>query len=77
MTNPDILFSLQVAIAILLLIVLYNTIFIVVRIRSITKRIDTVSKDVEKVVVQPLQFLHAISEIATSFLEKKPKKSKK
>lgn len=77
MTNPDILFSLQVAIAILLLIILYNTIFIVVRVRAITKRIDTVSKDVEKVVVQPLQFLHTVSDIATSFLEKKSKKSKK
>lgn len=78
MTHSEILFYLHVSIAILVLIVLYHTIFIVVRIRNVTKKIDTVSTHIEKTVMQPLAIIEQFAQGAHMFFAKKTaKKAKK
>ncbi len=53
-TGPDVLTALYIAVAIMLLIVLYHVLFIVVDARKIVRRIQHVTHELESVLVKPL-----------------------
>lgn len=53
-TGSDVLMALYIAVAIMLLIVLYHVLFIVVDARKILHRIERITREVESVLVKPL-----------------------
>ena len=50
----DIMTGLYIAVAVMLLIVLYHTLFVVVDLRKILRRIETVTKELESVLMKPI-----------------------
>ena len=75
----DVLIGLYIAVAILLLIVLYNALFIVVDLRKILRRVEDITYQVEAVIMKPLSMADQIMEWVVSQIEalsaKKEKKS--
>ncbi len=53
-TGADIMTALWIAVAVMLLIVLYHMLFIVVDVRKIVRRIENITHDLESVIVKPL-----------------------
>lgn len=75
--TADIMTGLYIAVAVLLLIVLYHLIFIVVSLRKVMKRVDTVSLELETVILKPLSMTDKALEWVTGFLEGKAEKHSK
>ncbi len=74
-TTAQILIFLQILAYVLLIIVLYHVIFIVVRARSVLKRADRVSSQIEQVILKPISMADSLIEWLAGFLdEKRPKK---
>ncbi len=73
LTSVDILHGLYIAIGIMLIVVLYHVIFIVVDVRKIMKRVQTVSEEVETVILKPLSMADQAMAWVTGFLEEKSK----
>ncbi len=75
-STADIMTSLYIAVAVLLLIVLYHLIFIVVSLRKVMKRAENVTREVETVILKPLAMTDQAIEWASGFLEGKKKHKK-
>jgi len=75
--TADIMTGLYIAVAILLLIVLYHLIFIVVSLRKVLKSAETVTEQVETVILKPLALTDQAIEWVSGFLEGKTEKHKK
>lgn len=75
--TADIMAGLYIAVAVLLLIVLYHLIFIVVSLRKVLKRADTVTQELETVILKPLSMTDKALEWVNGFLEGKAGKGRK
>lgn len=76
----DFLLGLEIAVAVMLMVVLYHTIFVVVDLRKILRRVETVTREVEGVLMKPLGMIDRILQWAIDMIEqnqKKPKHTKK
>lgn len=69
LTADDVLTGLLIAVAVLLLIVLYHALFIVVDMRKIMKRVEGVSEQVEEVIMKPLVMTDKILEWVLEYIE--------
>lgn len=80
-TNTDVLIYLGIAVAAVLLIVLYHVLFIVVDLRKVLRRIETITREVETVIMKPLHAADFIVDSIVQFIEsksdEKPKNKKK
>lgn len=73
----DILTGLLVAVAVMLLIVLYHALFIVVDLRKIMRRVGDVSEQIEAVIMKPLTMTDTILEWVLEYIEGLDKTGKK
>ncbi len=77
LSADDILTGLLIAVAILLLIVLYHALFVMVDLRKILKRVEAVSHQVEEVVMKPLVMTDKILEWLLEYVQSLEKGSHK
>ncbi|MDD4628594.1 MAG: hypothetical protein PHE68_04355 [Candidatus Peribacteraceae bacterium] len=70
----DLLFGLQVAVAVMLLVVLYHVIFIVVDLRKILRRVEDITKELEDVLMKPLSMVDRILQWVIDMVESAQKK---
>lgn len=70
----DIMMGLYIAVAVMLIIVLYHVIFIVVDLRKIARRISGVTQEVEAVIMKPLAMTDQAMEWMINFFQEKAKK---
>ncbi len=73
----DILTGLFIAVAVMLLIVLYHVLFIVVDLRKIMRRVGEVSEQVEAIIMKPLTMTDTILEWVLEYIEGLDKTGKK
>lgn len=73
----DLLLGLQIAIAVVAIIVLYHVLFIVVDVRKITRRIEDITSQVEDVIMKPLSMADQILEVIVQFIETKYEETSK
>lgn len=77
LSTGDIIILLEITTFVFLIALLYNLIFAVVSLRKILKRADTVTKQVEQVVLKPISIADATVDWVTHLLEGHPKKTAK
>lgn len=70
----DIMMGLYIAVAVMLLIALYHVIFIVVDLRKILRRIDSLTQEVEAVIMKPLSMTDQAIEWVINFFQEKAQK---
>lgn len=77
-TGSDALNVLLIAVAVLLIVVLYHVLFIVVDLRKILRRIESITRQLEAVIVKPLAVADkAIQWMIDSFEGKGKKRGRK
>lgn len=76
-SSLDILHGLYIAVAIMLIVVLYHVIFIVVDLRKTMRRIETVTEELQTVILQPLSMADQAMQWVKGFLEEKAKQHEK
>lgn len=78
LTAPDVLTYLLIAAVVMLIVVLYQVIFIVVDLRKVMHRIQEITKEVEGMIMKPIHVADKVLEGIVAFLEEqqKPKKKK-
>lgn len=70
--------GLYVAVAVMLLIVLYHVLFIAVDVRKVARRVERITKEIESVLMKPLSMTDSAFEwVQSFFLEKSKKHSEK
>jgi cell shape-determining protein MreC len=79
-TSGDILTYLKITVAVLLVVVLYHLLFITVDLRKVLRRIESITKEVENIIMKPISAADQILEAILGFVEnqskEKPKKKK-
>ena len=75
----DIFVFLQIAVAVMLVVVLYHVLFITVDLRKILRRVDDITREVENVIMKPISMADHILEWLLESIEsaKSTPKSKK
>jgi len=68
-TADDLLLGLQILVFAGLVIVLYHVLFIAVDLRKVMRRVDTVTREIEKIVMKPVSVADQILEFAVSAIE--------
>lgn len=77
-SSDDILQGLFIAVAVMLIVVLYHAIFIVVDVRKVMRRFETVTEELEAVLMKPLSMTdRALDWMIGFFQEKADKHGKK
>lgn len=66
--------GLYIAVAVMLIVVLYHVIFIVVDLRKIARRISGVTEEVESVIMKPLAMTDQAMEWMINFFQEKAEK---
>ncbi len=77
MDASEILLYLEIAIAIILIVVLYHVLFVAVDLRKILRRIDDVTREVEDVIMKPLSMVDSILQWVLDIIEESQEKGKK
>ena len=77
MDPSEILLYLEIAIAIILIVVLYHVLFVAVDLRKILRRIDDVTREVEDVIMKPLSMVDSILQWVLDMIEESQEKGKK
>ncbi len=77
LTADDVLTALLILVAVMLVVVLYHVLFIVVDLRKIMKRVQSVSEQVEDVIMKPLVMTDKILEWVLEYVEALDKTGKK
>jgi cell shape-determining protein MreC len=67
----DIMMGLYIAVAVMLIVVLYHVIFIVVDLRKMMKRFDSLTAEVETIVMKPLSMADKGLEWMIQFFQEK------
>ena len=75
-SSLDILHGLYIAVAVMLIVVLYHIIFIVVDLRKTMRRIESITDEVETVIMKPLSMTDQAIEWVKGFIEEKSKQKK-
>lgn len=70
----DIMMGLYIAVAVMLIVVLYHVIFIVVDARKIARRISNLSEEVETVIMKPLSMIDQLIEWMVVFFQERTQK---
>ncbi len=73
-SSDDILQGLFVAVAVMLIVALYHIIFIVVDLRKVMRRFETLTQEVEAVLMKPLSMTDRALDWMISFFEEKAEK---
>lgn len=73
----DIMMGLYIAVAVMLIVVLYHIIFIVVDARKIARRIENLTQEVETVVMKPLSMADQLLQWMVEFIQEKAEKHEK
>lgn len=73
----DIMMGLYIAVAVMLIVVLYHVIFIVVDARKIARRISDLTEEVEAVIMKPLSMADQLLQWLVEFVQEKAEKHKK
>ena len=68
-SSLDILHGLYIAVAVMLIVVLYHIIFIVVDLRKTMRRIESITEEVETVIMKPLSMTDQAIEWVKGFIE--------
>jgi hypothetical protein len=72
----DIMMGLYIAVAVMLIVVLYHVIFIVVDARKIARRIESLTEEVETVIMKPLSMADQLLQWMVEFVQEKTEKKK-
>jgi hypothetical protein len=72
----DIMMGLYIAVAVMLIVVLYHVIFIVVDARKIARRIESLTEEVETVIMKPLSMADQLLQWMVEFVQEKAEKKK-
>lgn len=75
-TPNDVLMYLWILVAIMLVVVLYHALFIMVDVRKITRRVDELTKQVENVIMKPINMADQLLEWGLQQIEHHSKKKK-
>jgi len=75
-TSDNVLAALYIAVAVMLIIVLYHTLFIVVDLRKMLRSWRTISDQVENVIMKPLSITDKAMEWVMGYLEQGKKHHK-
>lgn len=75
-TSTAALTYLWIAVAVFLLVILYQVLFIVVDLRKIMRRVEDISAEVEQIIMKPISMADHILKWVTEMIEEKQKKSK-
>ncbi|HVW66866.1 MAG TPA: hypothetical protein VHA78_04015 [Candidatus Peribacteraceae bacterium] len=75
-SSTDILQGLYIAVAIMIIVVLYHVIFIVVDLRKVLRRIEGITEEVEAVIMKPLSMTDKALEWVNGFIEEKARHKK-
>lgn len=70
-TSTEILSALYIAVAVLLLVTLYHVIFIVVDLRKVMRRMESLTQEVESVLLKPIAMTDKALEWMIHFFEEK------
>ena len=73
LTTADVLTYLWITVAVLIVVVLYHVLFIVVDLRKVLRRIETITKEVESLIMKPLNVADHILQGIVSYLEEQQK----
>ena len=73
----DIMMGLYIAVAVMIIMVLYHVLFIVVDLRKIMKRFNNLTEEVETVIMKPLSMTDKAMEWMIDFFQEKANKHKK
>ena len=69
LTSADILDYLQITVAVLLVVVLYHFLFIAVDLRKVLRRIEVITKEVENLIMKPINVADHVLEGIVKYLE--------
>lgn len=69
LTSADVLTYLEITVGVLLVVVLYHFLFIAVDLRKVLRRIESVTKEVENVIMKPINAADYILEGIVKYLE--------
>ncbi len=73
----DIMMGLYIAVAVMLIVVLYHVIFIVVDARKIARRIESLTEEVETVIMKPLSMADQLLQWMVEFIQDKAEQHEK
>jgi len=74
----QILAGLEIAIAVMIIVILYHGLFIAVDLRRILRRVDSVTKQVESMIMKPISVADSVLSWLLDYIEEdKKKKGKK
>jgi len=76
LTAGDILIGLEIAVAIMIIIVLYHALFVVVDLRKIVRRVEDLTNQLEDVFMKPISIAEHLMEYAVGLFEEKNKEAK-
>lgn len=76
-TSGDVLIYLQITVAVLLVVVLYHILFIAVDLRKILRRFESITREVEDIIMKPINAADYILEGIVQYLEEQQGGSKK
>lgn len=74
LTTDAVLTGLSILIAVMVVVVLYHTLFIVVDLRKIVRRLNLITEEVEAVIMKPLAMADKILQWVMHRIERKGKK---
>ena len=77
LTADAVLTAILILVAVMLVVVLYHVLFIVVDLRKIMKRVESVSDQVEELIMKPLTMTDKILEWMLEYIESLEKGGKK
>ena len=77
LTSTDVLTYLQITVAVLLVVVLYHVLFIAVDLRKVLRRIESITHEVENIIMKPINAADYILEGIVKYLESQQGGSKK
>lgn len=69
LSADDVLTAILILVAIMLVVVLYHVLFIVVDLRKVMKRVQSVSEQVEAIIMKPLTMTDTILEWVLEYIE--------
>jgi hypothetical protein len=69
LTADDVLTAILILVAVMSVVVLYHVLFIVVDLRKVMRRVESVSHEVEQIIMKPLTMTDKILEWVLEYIE--------
>ena len=77
MESAEILQGLWIAIAVMLIVILYHVLFVVVDLRKVMRRVEDITAQIEETVMTPISIADSLLQHAVAFIEGKQETEKK